>query len=278
MTPRASEKFGNGLRALGGGSLIGDRLMQLVYLDESGTGKIKHDPYAVFAGVIVNADKQAVALQKHLLGMVLHHVPEEHQKGFRFHARELVSGCDAFPRHNTLNQRMDILEELCSLPKLFDLPVVAGSCSRQMVIDACPEAGPLECLITALASAACVCVSHVEQFMRARDDQMELSSLYFEDNQMARNVIRSLLRRMMDSDNPISAPEMNGFFPIHRIMGEVSFQEKRDSSILQVADACAWAIRKKLSCGSHCDRYFFPIASQMLRSSYQSLELEKVSP
>ncbi len=61
--------------------------MRLAYLDESGTGKIEHEPYAVVAGVIVNADRQYKAIEQYLAAMADQYLPLRTTDAV-FHARE----------------------------------------------------------------------------------------------------------------------------------------------------------------------------------------------
>lgn len=56
-------------KGFGGGELRGERIVQLVYLDEAGISNRTHEPYLVVAGVIVNADKKWKELEQHLYAL-----------------------------------------------------------------------------------------------------------------------------------------------------------------------------------------------------------------
>ena len=74
--------------------------MRFVYLDESGVGDPKREPFLVVAGVIVHADIQLKAIEKYLASMVECFVPPDKKEGFFFHARELANGGGAFDRNS----------------------------------------------------------------------------------------------------------------------------------------------------------------------------------
>jgi len=49
---------GFGPCSLSGVRLEGDRLVRLVYIDESGISNVRDDPFVIVAGIIVDADKK----------------------------------------------------------------------------------------------------------------------------------------------------------------------------------------------------------------------------
>jgi hypothetical protein len=53
------------------------------------------------AGVIIDADKQLVALERHLDKIVARHIPDTHRDNFVFHATHLFNGGGkVFTRNN----------------------------------------------------------------------------------------------------------------------------------------------------------------------------------
>jgi hypothetical protein len=61
--------------------------MRLTYLDESGTAR--HEPYFVVAAIIIEADKQLVAVEQRLDAIAEKHIPEVDRPGFVFHATDI---------------------------------------------------------------------------------------------------------------------------------------------------------------------------------------------
>ena len=74
------------VRAIGGGPLVGDRLVYVIYLDE--TGHDKKNKIVAVAGVVLNPDKQWVQLANGIEELKAR-VPEQHRDGFIFHATDL---------------------------------------------------------------------------------------------------------------------------------------------------------------------------------------------
>ena len=106
--------------------------MRFVFLDEGGISS--HEPVAVVAGVVVQADEQLIPLERALERLKRKHIPEEHWDDFVFHAKEIWSGTgkifgdrDAW----TLDRRLFILRDLIRVIKKLDLPVVHEAYSRE---------------------------------------------------------------------------------------------------------------------------------------------------
>ena len=75
--------------------------MRLVYVDEAGISDKKQEPFLVVAGVIIDTDKQLVALERHLDKIVARHIPPQHRENFVFHASHLFNGGGkVFTRNN----------------------------------------------------------------------------------------------------------------------------------------------------------------------------------
>jgi hypothetical protein len=73
------------LRALGGGELKGEKLVRFAYLDESGTGNPKEEPFIIVAGFVVHADKQLKDLEKYLMTMADSFATHEDSPSFSFY-------------------------------------------------------------------------------------------------------------------------------------------------------------------------------------------------
>src|SRR5215470_15141222 len=111
-------------RALGGGDLVGDRLVRFVYLDEAGTGDPQVEPYVIVAGVMVDADKQWKRVENHLIDLADAFAEPEDRLGFCFHANELYTGGKReFKEKYPLQKRHDALASICEIPDKFSLPV-----------------------------------------------------------------------------------------------------------------------------------------------------------
>src|SRR6267378_1487647 len=80
------------LRALGGGELIGDKLVRLTFLDEAGVSNKVQEPWLVVAGVLVHGDVQLGKLVEELEKVVEKHIPEKYRDGLVLHTSDIYGG------------------------------------------------------------------------------------------------------------------------------------------------------------------------------------------
>jgi hypothetical protein len=260
------------LRAFGGGELMGDRLVRFAYLDESGIGDAKAEPFVVVAGVIVNADIQIKAIEKYLHEMTVDFVHPKLRSLLCFHAKELFNGGGIFDRKIYPKElRWKILRELCEIPQKFDLPVVMGFVPRAQY-KAVPNRSvwkEKDLAAGAQAMASTACLIAIEKYMRQVDPN-EVAALVYENNNDAKKLIKDTQRLLKDSNFTINlgpnifSPSITAYLPLSRIVEAPLFSEKNESSLLQVSDAVAWAINRKLRNAAECDRFFEPIDKQLI--------------
>lgn len=230
------------LRAFGGGDLAGDRLLRLIYLDEAGIGNPAHEPIVTVAGLIVDADRQLDAVESDLKEIVARHIPEPQRDKFVFHAKEIFNGGGTFTRTAwPLEKRLAIAKDLADIPAKHDLPVVVGWQDRSIQFPGVALTNR-DTAAAAHAIAFIVCASAVELWMRQRTS--EVCMLIVEDNSDMRALIRRTINdiQTMDADN-IPA-HYKGVMPFTKIKEEPFFQGKRPSSVLQLADFCAYVFKR----------------------------------
>jgi len=238
--------------------------VRFVYLDESGIGSQKSEPFVVVAGVIVHADNQLKAIEQHLHKMVETHVHPLLQKFSCFHAKELFNGGTLFTRERYPREsRWAILEELCSIPNKFDLPVVVGVVDREEYksITWRKDWKPKDLASGAQMLASIVCMIAAEKYLR-KYSPGEVAALIYENNDTAKTLIKNAQRMLKDGDvAKILGPNFIGprfwsYLPLTKIAEDAFFSEKRSGSLLQVADAVAWAVNRKLRNDTVGDRFF----------------------
>lgn len=246
--------------------------MRFAYLDESGIGDAKSQPFVVVAGVIVNADIQIKAIEKYLKDMIVDYVHPDLQRFTHFHAKELFSGGRIFNRQTYPQElRWKILRELCEIPIKFDLPVVMGFVSRERFKAAPNRSAWKQKDLNAGAQSvtATACLIAIEKYMREIDKD-EVAALVYENNDNAKTLIRHTQRMLKDPEftrhlgTDVFSPNWAAYLPLTRIVESPLFSEKNESSILQVSDAMAWAINRKLRNAEECDRFFAPIDKQLI--------------
>lgn len=244
--------------------------MRFAYLDESGIGNAKEEPFVVVAGVIVHADRQIKAIENYLHDMISDYVHPLLQKFTRFHATELFNGRKTFAKQTYPRElRWKILREICEIPNKFDLPVVMGFIPRDLYKTAPARRHwkEQELTVGAQSVASICCLIAVEKYMR-QTDETEVAAIVYENNDHARSAIRKAQRMLKDPDSAehiTSSLAWGGaYLPLSRIVESPLFSEKNESSILQVADAVAWAINRKLRNADECDRFFEPIDNRLI--------------
>jgi hypothetical protein len=243
--------------AFGGGELAGDQWVRILYLDESGIGKIEKDPILVVAGVLIHADSQWGPISNRLNKILLDAVPIGQKTPRYLHAKDIFHGSGEFPRGGWPDTvRFGILEELSKLPEEFDVPVVWSSMNRRAYAKEYPTESRAEHLRDAYTVCAIACCMQAEVYMRELPNCAEVSSIVLEQNKELEKRIPEMfafMRNPSDEDKEKLLPGWNLVMPFQKIIDDPSSQPKSASNILQLADFCAFAIKRRLqnAKGSH---------------------------
>jgi Protein of unknown function (DUF3800) len=243
-------------RAFGGGEFVGANLVKLVYLDEAGVGRLE-DPNVVVLGVMADADSQWLRVARHLVSLADKHAKPQHRNGFIFHVKELRWGSKRIPRDSYTKEEQDaMIADLCKIPKEFGLPLVCAYVERASF----PVSGTRRDVVRGaqvIASAACACI--VEKYLRETGNPDEGAQLYFEDNDDARSIVRDAHRHLANPDSVTNARrmgfELDHLLPLGRVPETASFTGKTDASLLQIADACVYAVTRHLA-GKDSEGFF----------------------
>lgn len=248
--------------------------MRFAYLDESGIGDPTKEPYVVVAGVVVNADRQLKPIETYLLDMVNDFIRPADRDNFVFHAKHLFNGGGVLRRETyPKDLRARILLELCSIPKKFDLPIVMGWDEKSRLSEKFPSASTKEVAIAAQAIASTTCLICVERYMREIQEkhgehESEVATLIYENNDQARFWIRDThnFLRKLNSENEVREqfPAFAQYIPLQKVAETAFFAEKNESSVLQVADAIAYVLNKKMRGDKRSDIFFPPIDGQLI--------------
>lgn len=161
------------------------------------------------------------------------------------------------------------MREICEIPSKFDLPVVMGFVPRDEYKNAPARKHWKDKMLTAGAQslASICCLIAVEKYM-CQTDETEVAAIVYENNENAKNLIKNAQRMLKDPE--FTQYLANDFawgmphLPLSRIVESPLFSEKNESSILQVADAIAWTINRKLRNANECDRFFEPIDKHLI--------------
>jgi len=263
-----------GLRSLSGHALHGSNILRLVYIDEAGISA--HEPILVVAAVIVHADKQLLQVERYLDRLVATYIPPEEQDTFVFHAHELFNGGGkVFNRSDPrfpLTVRLEIANKLAEIPRRFGLWVTFGHFDRAAFAasDAVSQLALMnekEKIAAPHVAAFMTAAIHVEHWMR-KNAPDEVCILVAEDNREARRFIKETHTRYQNKKIVEAAdPWFGEHFPFRKIREEPLFQGKRRSNVLQIADFCAYVIKRHLTKDTHYDAVFEAIRERLIFST-----------
>lgn len=249
--------------------------MLLVYLDESGIGDIQNERYVVVAGVIVQAE-QYKTVQKRIEEVRDKHVPEKYRKGFVFHASDLFKGSEK-PISKTefpLEKRRDALEELISIIADLNLPVVMAHQDREVVRRDHPTMNAQEAVVFTQAITATACMVSVEAFTQRYALPSTLALTIYENNDQAKKRVKEMHKEMLNPDNlhkfadPKDVERVRNLIPLQRVIDTAHFAEKTEAPILQLADVCAYFIKRRLNGRMDSMRFLDRIMNQLTSNAH----------
>lgn len=239
-------------KALGGGPLRGEKLVRFAFVDEGGISQ--HEPNVIVAGVFVHGDKKVIPLEHRLDAIVRKHIPEKDWAGFIFHATDIWGGGKYFKDRDEWpwERRAAILDDLAGIPAELELPIVFAWLKKaehrdgieaQLKLAGEPKAYDFEIAFHSITFTNCMI--RIEQMMR-RLWSDEIAQVVAEDNADARKSIKGVVQ-ILKNEERIEALQLNklGLLPFERIRGSVQFAEKAESRPLQLADTCAFLIRRR---------------------------------
>lgn len=255
-------------RAFGGAPLEGERLMRIVYLDESGIGKIEHDPILVVSGVIIHADAHWLKLQAHLRRLLEDATPQNVPVPSNLHAKDIWHGAKEFHRDQWPRAvRMELLDELAKIPVTYDLPVVWAALGREKYQAMFAERPAEERPVDVYSIASMICFIMAEEYMRLKAPPDEVATVVFESNSRMQKRIPAMHAFATNPKKMAALTRPNDpYFPITRIIDTPTFQAKSQSSILQLADFCAFAIKRYEQGAAGADGWYEMLKAQFVRA------------
>jgi hypothetical protein len=251
--------------------------MYFVYLDESGTGNPAKEPFVIVAGVLVNADTQWRSVEKYLSDMADDFAEPDNRPGFVFHAKDLRVGGKRIPRERySLDKRHRFLQILCEIPSKFNLQIVVGAAKRGDRATYKPEPDDKQLLAEALMLASGTCALVSDEYMKLYRPS-EVASLVYEQNGDFSKAVRSF-HNFLRSDSVDKYQEGNPGAKVQRferVIETAMFVGKGDSSPLQIADACAYILGRRMRRESGDERFYEPLRPFIRRApSYMFSDLK----
>jgi hypothetical protein len=87
----------------------------------------------------------------------------------------------------------------------------------------------------------------------------EVASMSMEDDHQSRKFVKETQRLLSDPRYYDQFPEQHRAFKLSRIIYPIHFEEKTDASALQIADVCAFSIKRWLMGTPESERFYRPI-------------------
>lgn len=165
-----------------------------------------------------------------------------------------------------VSRRLEVADCLAALPKKFRLPIFWAFADRKKLIAEQPERSQFDNMRLAYCSSFLLCTSQVEMWLRKKTDG-ENAIVVVENNEDIKGALTHLhvtcqsasALKKTYGDDPQG---MLSMFPFRRIKQRPLFEPKAPSSILQIADFCAYVFKRKLMDDARYDRFFWPLYEQ----------------
>lgn len=229
--------------------------MRYIFVDEAGTSA--HEPVTVVVGIIANADRHVMAAEQ-LVNEILGSVPSRHKQNFTFHATK-VFGHKPYQADWLLNDRLHLLESMMAVPRRIGMALTASATWRNAV-DHSDSATSLKLSQSQFEHVMTFsnCLTVADRNIRRHAHPSEVATVVAEDIPEMRKFLKVIPK--MYRDHPFHfAPEhlretpqdkeaghctQRGEMRIARIRNSVHFVEKAEDPLVQVADACAYGLRR----------------------------------
>ena len=227
--------------------------MKFIYVDEAGTSD--KEPVTIVAAITVDADSQWRAAEAEIRKMFLQ-IPQQYSDGFVFHAKS-IWGDKRLRDGWNLDERVKFLTGMMELPRKLNMAV-----SFCMVRRAAEQIAnmPRDLSHAQLqhAMAFAQCIASADHQIAVSGPKNEVATVVAEDV----HDMRDFLKRVVNGvkRNPILLQEQhlrltlkeilsgqtsqNRQVAVSKVIDEVHFVAKAGAPLLQLADACAFGLRR----------------------------------
>lgn len=96
--------------------------------------------------------------------------------------------------------------------------------------------------------------------MNERADSKELAQIIMENDNQSRKFYQYFQRTLSDPHLNNNFADEFSHFKLSRIIYPMHFEEKTDSSALQVADACAFILKRWCMGAPEAERFYLPLS------------------
>jgi Protein of unknown function (DUF3800) len=257
------------LLSFSGTPVEGESLVYCVFFDESGVSI--NDPIVVVAGVLVDGNTQWRPIQTALANLRDRYISPDLLPDFKgFHATDMFAGRgNAFSQTiRQLEESRDILRQVIELPSRLHLPVAFGYIRKvDSPLNLKTRATRRESAARHHALASSFCAVMADQYLKTRRPD-DLAWAIAEDNTETKKVVTSIYSLLNNANSGIGGFEMfgggvgygfrfrPGDIPLSKIISGFHYVSKRDEPLLQLADTCAFVVRRWLQNAYKGDELF----------------------
>lgn len=262
-------------------------LVRLIYIDEAGTSPA--EPVRLVCGVIVNADKDYMTLCSEMNRIAEERVPQKYKDRYNekygkfvFHCKDLVNRGNIIDKDDPewpLQDRLDFVKEVLCLPRVHDAPIAFGIVHKGQV-EGMPsdffseDDAAIDRTLYENMLALAYCVDRADWFLRHHLGGSEIGTLTCEDVSSNKELLRKAAT--IFRHDPLYIPtqvknlwqEQCGIEPppvkleIKHIIDTPNYVAKTDAPLLQLADGCAFAFRRRLSKQQYGDDLIYALLGE----------------
>jgi hypothetical protein len=250
----------------------------LLYLDEAGTSS--PEPHSIYAGVLIKSSDWR-KVEREIERVIDLHVPAAIRKGFVFHGKEVFNGGRTVDRSMwPLGARLAFFADFVSIPFRLDCPIAIGKTCRNSKADfALDLATELE-FQNVMAFTGCL--QQADKCVRYFSPPGQICVAVAEDNPPMRRLVAAAFLAARNAAPLRLLPEhtMDGkgaLLETRSFVDVIHFVPKHGSPMLQLADACAFVMRRFLAAQDHGERLFLAMTGQP-RVDLKDLDMWRVAP
>lgn len=258
--------------------------MRFLFVDEAGTSGGPREPVAVVCAVIVHADTQTASVQERI-DEIKSKIPLPFRQKYPvFHAKKIWNSKD-FRDEWSLEQRKSLLMEMMSCPHDLKLALAFGAVHQDLEIpDDCWN--PVTKVQVRHGLALQHCLWKADQWIKQFCAANEVATVIAEDVPDMKEQLNFLVSHMKKDAAFRQMVEAGEFDPdgsreellaenalrIERIRTPMYFASKIQEPFIQIADSCAFGIRRYLSGYSHGEDFMAAIGKNIMLDRWQQVD------
>ena len=250
-----------------------------IYVDEAGTSQ--REPVRVAVALAV-PDGQKEKIQEALNSVFDQFVPAEIRPGFVFHATEIMSGKGCAKKAAwSLAERLDLIKAVVSLPRAFSLPLGVSAHHRSFEVHL-PKIERIKAYEFQHMMAFRGAIERIDHFLRNHLEGKASGYVVAEDSPAMRKKLKAYwqamlqIRMMVDPaacqtdqlQAKLGIHNRNPEFSINYISPELTFLKKGSESMLEIADACAFVVRRWVSGHVRAEDFVYAMAGEFLGETF----------